>query len=115
MSPIFEQIGRVVNDFSVEVSNANVLIEDDRLHRALNQVNEAAVMATPPQRRPWVDTGSLARTIEPSMVLSADLQGMALLDAMRRAPASEYLLVEPSGQVVGVLTARDLDQVFAGV
>ncbi|HTI77646.1 MAG TPA: hypothetical protein VL634_21785 [Mycobacterium sp.] len=45
MNPIFEQISRVVNDFSVEVSNANVLIEDDRLHRALNQVNEAAVMA----------------------------------------------------------------------
>ena len=78
-------------------------------------VNEAAVMATPPQRRPWVDTGSMARTIEPSMVLSADLQGMALLDAIRRAPATEYLLVEPSGQVVGVLAARDLDQVFAGV
>jgi len=45
MNPIFEQISRVVNDFSVEVSNANVLIENDRLHRALNQVNEAAVMA----------------------------------------------------------------------
>jgi len=40
---------------------------------------------------------------------------MALLDAMRRAPASEYLLVEPSGQVYGVLAARDLDHVFAGV
>jgi hypothetical protein len=45
MNPIFEQISRVVNDFSVEVSNANVLLEDDRLHRALNQVNEAAAMA----------------------------------------------------------------------
>jgi hypothetical protein len=45
MNPIFEQISRVVNDFSVEVSNANLLIEDDRLNRALNHVNEAAVMA----------------------------------------------------------------------
>ena len=34
---------------------------------------------------------------------------------VRRAPASEYLLVEPSGQVYGVLAARDLDHVFAGV
>jgi hypothetical protein len=40
---------------------------------------------------------------------------MALLDAIRRSPASEYLLVEPSGEVAGVLAARDLDQVFAGV
>jgi hypothetical protein len=78
-------------------------------------VNEAAVLATPEQRRPWVETGSMARSIDPGLILNADLQGMALLDAIRRAPASEYLLVEPSGQVVGVLAARDLDQVFAGV
>ena len=45
MHPIFEQISRVVNDFSVEIGTAQLLIEDDRLHRALNQVNEAAVMA----------------------------------------------------------------------
>jgi hypothetical protein len=40
---------------------------------------------------------------------------MALLDAISRAPASEYLLVEKTGQVVGVLAARDIDQVLAGV
>jgi len=45
MNPIFEQISRVVNDFSVEVSNAELLLTDERLHRALNQVNEAALMA----------------------------------------------------------------------
>ena len=44
-----------------------------------------------------------------------DSSGMALLEAMRKAPASEYLLVEPSGQVYGVLAARDLDGVFSGV
>jgi hypothetical protein len=49
------------------------------------------------------------------MILPADISGMALLEAIKRAPASEYLLVEPSGQVYGVLAARDLDHVFAGV
>jgi PAS domain-containing protein len=44
MNPIFEQISQVVNDFSVEVSNAHLLFEDDRLHRALNRVNEAVLM-----------------------------------------------------------------------
>ena len=72
-------------------------------------------MATPPQRRPWIDAGSLARTIDPGLVLPADLSGMALLDAVRRSPATEYLLVEPSGQVFGVLAASDLDHAFAGV
>ena len=32
----------------------------------------------------------------------------------RRAPASEYLLIEPSGQVFGVLATSDLDHAFAG-
>ena len=48
-------------------------------------------------------------------MLSADLSGLALLEAIRRAPATEYLLVEPSGQVYGVLAARDVDHAFAGV
>jgi hypothetical protein len=48
-------------------------------------------------------------------VLPADLSGMALLDAIRMAPATEYLLVEPSGQVYGVLATRDVDHAFAGV
>jgi Zn-dependent protease/CBS domain-containing protein len=96
-------------------ANARAIVVVDHDNKPIAIVNEAAVMATPPQRRPWVDTGSVARSIDPSLVLSADLQGVALLDALRRAPATEYLLVEPSGQVAGVLAARDLDQVFAGV
>lgn len=45
MNPIFEQIGQVVSDFSVELGNAHLLIEDHDLHAALDRINEAAVMA----------------------------------------------------------------------
>ncbi|WP_083406245.1 hypothetical protein [Mycolicibacterium rutilum] len=45
MSPIFEQIAQVVKDFAVELANAQVLIADDRLHRALIRVNEAVLAA----------------------------------------------------------------------
>lgn len=45
MNPIFEQIGQVVNDFAVELSNAHQLAQDDRVHRALDNINEAALMA----------------------------------------------------------------------
>src|SRR5215472_12487096 len=96
-------------------SRARAVVVVDHDNKPIAILNEAAVMATPPQRRPWIDAGSMARSIEPNLVLSADLQGMALLEAMRRAPASEYLLVEPSGQVYGVLAAKDLDHVLAGV
>jgi hypothetical protein len=44
MNPIFEQISQVVNDFSVEISNAHLLIKDDRVHRALDRINEAVLM-----------------------------------------------------------------------
>jgi Zn-dependent protease/CBS domain-containing protein len=96
-------------------ANARAIVVVDHENKPIAIVNEAAVMAVPPQRRPWVDIGSLARTIEEDLILSADLQGMALLDALRRAPSTEYLLVEDSGQVYGVLATRDLDQVLAGV
>jgi hypothetical protein len=45
MTPIFEQISRVVSDFSVELDNAHLLIDDDSLNHALDSVNEAALMA----------------------------------------------------------------------
>jgi len=98
-----------------DASRARAVVVVDHDNKPIAIVNEAAVMATPPQRRPWIDAGSMARSIEPSLVLPADLSGMALLEAIKRAPASEYLLVEPSGQVYGVLAAKDLDSVFAGV
>ena len=96
-------------------AGARAVVVVDHDSKPIAIVNEAAVMATPPQRRPWIDTGSMARTVDPGLILNADLQGMALLDAVRRAPATEYLLVDSTGEVVGVLAARDLDQVFAGV
>ena len=45
MNPIFEQISQIVHEFSVELANAHLLIEDDRLNKALIRVNEAVLMA----------------------------------------------------------------------
>ena len=108
-TPLAEAIRRA------DESQARAVVVVDHDDKPIAILNETAVMATPPQRRPWIEAGSLARTLEPSLVLPADLSGMALLDAIRRAPATEYLLVEPSGQVYGVLAARDVDHAFAGV
>src|SRR5208282_4008494 len=56
-------------------ARAVVIIDHDDKPIAI--LNETAVMATPPQRRRWIESGSLARTLEPSLVLPADLSGMA--------------------------------------
>jgi Zn-dependent protease/CBS domain-containing protein len=108
-TPLAEAIRRA------DENQARAVVIVDHEDKPIAIVNETAVMATPPQRRPWLEAGALARMLEPSLVLPADLSGMALLDAIRRAPATEYLLVEPSGQVYGVLATRDVDHAFAGV
>jgi len=71
-------------------------------------VDEAAVVATPEQRRPWIPVMSLARRLTPGLVIDADLAGMALIEAMQRTPSSEYVVVERTGAVVGVLAAADV-------
>jgi Zn-dependent protease len=106
--PLAEAIRRA------DAAQARALVVVDHEDRPIAIVNETAVMATPPQRRPWIEAGSLARTIDPGLVLPADLSGMALIEAVRRTPASEYLLVEHTGQVFGVLATADLDHAFAG-
>jgi hypothetical protein len=106
--PLAEAIRRA------DAAQARALVIVDHESTPLAIVTESAVMATPEQRRPWIEAGSLARTLDPGMVLSADLSGMALIEAVQRSPASEYLLIEPSGQVFGVLAASDLDHAFAG-
>jgi Zn-dependent protease len=106
--PLAEAIRRA------DAAQARALVIVDHEDKPIAIVNETAVMATPPQRRPWIDAGSLSRSIDPGLVLPADLSGMALIEAVNRHRATEYLLVEPSGQVYGVLAASDLDQAFAG-
>jgi Zn-dependent protease len=107
--PLAEAIRRA------DLAQARALVVVDHDARPIAIVNEGAVIATPEQRRPWVDAGSLARTLDDSLILSADLSGMDLIEAVSKAPASEYLLVEPSGQVYGVLARSDLDLAFGGV
>jgi Zn-dependent protease len=55
-------------------------------------VSEAAVLATPEDRRPWVPVSSVARRLQDGLVLDPSLTGEPLLEAMRRVPASEYLV-----------------------
>jgi Zn-dependent protease len=105
--PLAEAIRRA------DAAQARALVVVDHEDKPIAIVNESAVMATPAQRRPWIEAGTLARTLDEGLVLPADLSGMALLDAVRKSPASEYLLVEPSGKVFGVLAAQDLDHAFA--
>ncbi|MGZ5415672.1 MAG: site-2 protease family protein [Nocardioides sp.] len=76
-------------------------------------VNEAAVQATPEDRRPWLPVSAVSRTIEPGLSLSADLGGEELIRAMQRTPASEYILLDEEGRLFGVLVTEDVDRAFS--
>ncbi len=70
-------------------------------------VSEAAVVATPEARRPWVTVGALSRQVREAELLDPDLHGEALLTAMRAAPAPEYVVRDGQGRL-GVLLAADV-------
>lgn len=91
---------------------AGAIVVLDAQGRPDGLVSEASLLATPVDRRPWVPARTVARTLEPGLVIPADLEGEPLVLAMQRTPASEYLLVEPDGTVFGVLVSEDVDRAF---
>ena len=82
---------------------------DDRLSGV---VSEAALLATPEERRAWVPISSVSHTVEDGMVLAADIAGEDLVRAMSRLNTEEYVLVEPDGTIYGVLSTTDVDRAF---
>jgi Zn-dependent protease len=76
-------------------------------------VNEQAVQATPEDRRPWLPVSAVARRLEPGLSLPVEIAGEALIRAMQRTPASEYLLLEQDGSLYGVLVTEDVDRAFS--
>jgi len=75
-------------------------------------VNEAAVLSTPEERRPWLPVGDLARRLEDGLFLNVDLSGEPLLQAMNATPATEYVVLQPDGQIYGVLVSKDVNAAF---
>ncbi|WP_067637999.1 site-2 protease family protein [Actinomadura latina] len=108
-TPLAEAIRRAHDD------HAGAIVIADHDGRPLGLVNEKAVTATPEQRRPWITAGELSRGLHEDLTLPADISADDLLDALRRAPASEYLLIEPDGRVYGVLAVTDVDHAFTGI
>jgi Zn-dependent protease/CBS domain-containing protein len=89
------------------------LVVVDSANKPTGLVSEAAVLATPEERRPWIPVQQVARSIQPGMILPADLPGEQLVAAIRATPASEYLVVDGAGAVYGVLATSDIDNALS--
>ncbi|MEV7796776.1 site-2 protease family protein [Streptomyces sp. NPDC087512] len=93
-------------------SGARALVVVDGEGRPMSLVREAAIVGVPEHRRPWVPVSGLAQDLTDGMRVSAELTGEELLDALRAAPATEYLVVEETGEIYGVLSAADVERAF---
>ncbi len=93
-------------------AGARALVVVDPDGEPLSLVREAAIVGVPEHRRPWVAVSGLAQDLTDGMRVSAELAGEELLDALRAAPATEYLVVEDSGEIYGVLSAADVERAF---
>lgn len=95
-------------------AGARGLVVVDREGQPQALVAEAAVIATPAHRRPWVTVGTLSRGLTDGLVLDADLSGRPLLEALQRTSGTEYLVVERDGRILGVLASADVTAAISG-
>ncbi|MFD7132534.1 site-2 protease family protein [Streptomyces sp. NPDC059894] len=105
-TPLSEALRRA-ND-----AGARALVIVDAHGEPLSLVREAAIVGVPEHRRPWVAVSGLAQDLTDGMRVSAELAGEDLLDALRATPATEYLVVEETGEIYGVLSAADVERAF---
>lgn len=75
-------------------------------------VRESAIASVPEHRRPWIAVSTLAQDLTDGMKVSAALTGEELLDHLRANPATEYLVLEPGGEIYGVLSTLDVEKAF---
>ena len=79
----------------------------DAAGRPTGVMSELLLARVPPQRRPWVPLSTVARALRPGMYLDAQLSGDALLEALRREQAREYVVMD-GARIVGVLAVSDV-------
>lgn len=93
-------------------AGARGLVVVDGLGDPVSLVREAAIASVPRHRRPWIAAGTLAQDLREGMRVPANLAGEELLDHLRATPASEYLVVEETGEIYGVLSTGDVERAF---
>ncbi len=89
--PLAEAIRRA------DEAEATGIVTVDARGTLVGVVSDAAVEATPAERRPWLATSEVAQAVTPEQLLAADITGDQLLAAISHAPMAEYLLVDAGG------------------
>ena len=82
---------------------------DDRLSGV---VSEAALLATPEERRAWVPVSSVTQQRRRRARPACRHRGGGADPGHDSTPAEQYVLVESDGSIFGVLATADVDRAF---
>jgi len=91
---------------------ARAMVVVDAHGEPMSVVRESAIAGVPEHRRPWVAVSTLAQDLKEGMRVPAELAGEELLEHLRATPATEYLVVEDTGEIYGVLSTADVERAF---
>lgn len=105
-TPLSEALRRA-ND-----AGARALVVVDGAGGPISLVRESSIAGVPTHRRPWVAVSTLAQDLKDGMRVPAELAGEELLEHLRATPATEYLVVEETGEIYGVLSTGDVERAF---
>lgn len=94
-------------------AEAGAIVLQNAIGEITGIVNQVATASVPIERRPWLPVVQVSNSYDPTLAISADLEGEDLIRTISLRPANDYLLLQQDGSVLGVLNVGDLDRVFS--
>jgi len=110
-TPLSEAQRRYAEAADPGAERAPVLAVVNSSGQLVGLVDETAAAQVPAERRPWITVDTVSRSLDAGRVLPAALSGLALVEAVRANPGSEYV-VTVGEDVLGVLRVADVIQVL---
>jgi len=88
-------------------ADAKAIVVIDGYGRPSGVVQRHAVDAVPVERRPWVPVSSVAVSVSDESTIAHSLAGEPFIQALAQSSAAEYVVVDSTGIVVGVISTQD--------
>ena len=94
-------------------AQAKAIVVVDGYGRPSGVVQDHAVAAVPLERRPWVPASSVALSVADQTTIPASLNGEPFIQLLADSSASEHVVVDEAGAVIGVISTADVERALA--